>query len=332
MKLKLRKLQLARRATQLSVIALILLIPAMARYANYLSARELDKKLERWDGSLQGKTLAAIDWGLRQLPDGETERAGAMVRNRTKVLTYAQQLRGGVWSLELPGVSMTDPLAAAESFAAAKRIPLVLLISLIIPILITVVFGRVFCSWLCPMNLLLEFNDKLRAVLRFLELKPRNQRFSRWTKYAMLATGLALAAVLSIPVLGYIYAPAIIGRELHEFTFGLFDHAEQGRLGFWLGGLTLMSLVIVAIAVFELTISRRWWCRYLCPGGALYSLLGWARLVRVRRAGDKCVKCHQCVDVCQVGLVPMRDRTGHECDNCGLCISHCSSGALGYSL
>ena len=115
MKLKLHKLQLARRAIQLSVVALILIIPAVARYANYLSARELDKKLERWDGSLQGEALAAIDWTLRALPEGETERAGSMVRNRTKVLTYAQQLRGGVWSIELPGISMTDPLAAAES-------------------------------------------------------------------------------------------------------------------------------------------------------------------------------------------------------------------------
>ena len=107
--------QALRRTTQLLVVAFILIVPAVARYTNYLSARELDRKMEQWSGTLPGQTLTAIDSFLRVLPDGEMERAGRTQRNRTTVLSYSQQVRGGPWSAEIGGVSLTDPLAAAES-------------------------------------------------------------------------------------------------------------------------------------------------------------------------------------------------------------------------
>ena len=59
MSVRIRKLQITRRTVQVLVLLLILLVPAMARYNNYLSARELDKTLGKWDGTLQGSTLAA---------------------------------------------------------------------------------------------------------------------------------------------------------------------------------------------------------------------------------------------------------------------------------
>ena len=82
---------------------------------------------------------------------------------------------------------MTDPLAAAESVAASKRFPKTLFIDIMIPVIVALLLGRIFCSWICPMNLLLEWADKLRKVLRFLELSPRDIRFARVTKYVLLA-------------------------------------------------------------------------------------------------------------------------------------------------
>ena len=330
--MKVRKIQIVRRTVQFVALAVLLAIPAISRYSNYLAARELDKNLERWDRTLQGETLAVIDSAFRTLPDGEIERVGKMVRNRKQVLEYAQGFRGGPWSAEIAGVSMTDPLAAAESIAARKAVAKVLLISLIIPLAATLLLGRIFCSWVCPMNVLLELTDKLRGVLHFLEIKPRDVQFSPWVKYALLAVGIVMAAYLSLPILGYIYAPAIISREIHDLVFGMFDRAEDGSFGFWAGGLTWMSLIIAGIALLEVTVSRRWWCRYICPGGALYSLIGAARPIRVKLSEARCTKCVDCVKVCPVGLNPMQNMMGMECDNCGLCISHCPDGALNYGL
>ncbi|MFQ5599547.1 MAG: 4Fe-4S binding protein, partial [Candidatus Krumholzibacteriia bacterium] len=312
------------------VVALMLVVPAMARYNNYLAARKLDKTLDKWNGTLQGWTLEAIDTVLRRLPGAETERAGSTARDRRRLLSYAQSLRGGPWSLEIGPVSMTDPLGAAESMAASGSSTRVLWIGLIVPLAAAVLLGRVFCSWICPMGLFLEFTDKLRGLLRWLELKPRDVRVARATKYVHLVVGLLMATVLSIPVLGYVYTPAIMGREMHDLVFGMFDRAEMGHHGLWLGGLTWMSLVLLAIALLEVTVSRRWWCRYVCPGGALYCWLGWLRPVRVRLDTARCTSCGACNKACHLGLEPMQGQMGLECDNCGLCISNCADDALDY--
>ena len=96
MNFKFHKLQITRRFVQIFVLALLLAIPTVARYNNYLAARELDKRIEKWNGTLRGETLSALDRVFRLLPGGEKERAGRTVRNRKQVLLYAQQLRGGV--------------------------------------------------------------------------------------------------------------------------------------------------------------------------------------------------------------------------------------------
>ena len=331
MKIKVRKLQIARRTVQVAVILLLLLVPAIARYTNYVASRDIDNYIEDWQGSIPGATIAAIDSTLRALPGGEKERVGQIVRDEDGVLHYSKQFRGGPWSMDILGLSMSDPLGALESIVARKHVAKVVAISLIIPLVLTVLLGRIFCSWICPMGLLLELTDKFRGVMKFLELRPRNVQFSRYTKFALLAVGLIGSAVISIPILGYIYPPAIINREGHDLVFTLFDRAEQGTLEFSAAGLTWMSLILLGIALFEVFVSRRWWCRYVCPGGAVYSLLGARRPIRVKLIEPKCTRCTDCVVVCPMGLNPMNNAMGMECDNCGECISHCDDKALKYA-
>ena len=330
MKVKSRKIQWVRHSVQILAVLVMLLIPVTARYSNFLSARELDRHLDRWEGTLPGAMLGAIDWTLRALPGGEVERVGEMRPNRQQALERTQALRGGPWSAQIGPLSMTDPLAGAESVLASKRVTTVLLIGLAIPIIATFLFGRVFCSWICPVGFLLECTDKLRGVLVFLEVKPSDLHFSRMTKYILLGVGLALTAFLGIPILGYLYPPAILGRESHDFVFALFDRAEDGLFSLSTTGLTWMSLLLLAIVLFEVVVSRRWWCRYLCPGGALYGMIGAARPVRVELDESACTRCSDCVRVCPVGLDPMNNAMGIDCDNCGLCISHCNDKALEY--
>ncbi len=332
MRPRILKLQLARRTLQVLVLGLILLVPAMARYNNYLSARELDKTLQKWEGTLQGNALSAIDGSLRALPSGERERGGRIERNRDQVLRYAQSLRGGPWSMELGPLSLTDPLAVAESSSARKKVSKVLWVGALVPLIIAILLGKVFCSWICPMGFLLEMSDKLRRPLRWLEIQPADLKVWRGTKYLLLVVGLLFALVFSIPILTYVYPPAIVGRELHDLVFGVFDRAEMGNFGWWFGGLTWMSLLLLAIAAIEVTVSKRWWCRYLCPGGALYGLLGWLRPLRVQLDLAKCTSCGACNQVCHLGLRPMHDEMGPECDNCGLCISSCGDDAIAYAL
>jgi ferredoxin-type protein NapH len=84
--------------------------------------------------------------------------------------------------------------------------------------------------------------------------------------------------------------------------------------------------------LFDLLVSRRGFCRYLCPGGALYSLLGRYRLVRIRRIVETCNDCAKCNAVCEFELDPLRDGFGQECNNCSACIAVCPTDALTFTL
>lgn len=326
-------LQTSRRSVQIFILLLTVAIPVMARYANYLSARELDKAVQRFDGSVQARALQATDAALLtaaglERPEG-TELRG---EERERLLLAARSVRGSVWSLELFGFTLTDPLAAAESLFASRSATWVLLIGVLIPVLGTMLLGRVFCSWICPAGLLFEANGFLRRVLRFLEVRPGNTRLWHGNKYVLLGLGLAVCFLVGLPVLGYIYPPALVGREAHNGVTMMFDRAEDGMLGFSAAGLTLASWCLLGVLMAEVAFGSRLWCRSLCPGGALYSLLGRFRVVRVERKPSDCTKCGHCVVVCEMGLSPMTDHMGMECDNCGVCVSDCPDDALGFRL
>jgi ferredoxin-type protein NapH len=84
--------------------------------------------------------------------------------------------------------------------------------------------------------------------------------------------------------------------------------------------------------LFDLFVARRGFCRYFCPGGALYSLLGRYRLLRIQRIVGECNDCAKCNAVCEFGLDPLRDGFGQECNNCTACISICPTDALEFKL
>jgi len=329
---KLNAVQVSRRTLQLLVLVLTVGTPVLARYANYLSARQLDRVMERSDGSLQGAALAATDAALGLATGVERGEEALRPGEREELLLAARRVRGSTWSLELFGVTLTDPLAALESIAASRGARRVLLLGVLIPLIGTVLLGRVFCSWLCPVGTLLELNGKLRKLLRFLELRPGNARLWAGDKYVLLGVGLALSLAIGLPVLGYFYPPALLAREAHNGVTMMFDRAEEGLLGFSAAGLTLASWFLLGIALVELAFGPRIWCRALCPGGALYALLGSWRIVRVRRQEQACTSCGQCVVACEMGLSPMTDFTGAECDNCGKCVDSCGDDALHFRL
>lgn len=323
-----RPLQISRRTVQILFVILTVLTPVLARYANYLSARQLDKVMARLEGSPQGELLLYTDTAIRSTFAPDIERGERMARDRDTALEVARSLKGSTWSFELFGVSLTDPLAVLESGLASRNVTWVLIAGALIPIALALLFGRVFCSWICPVGFGLEITGKLRKVLRFLEIKPGRTPLWDGNKYVLLVGGLLITAVFGIPFLGYLYPPAMLGREAHNGITVFFDRGEEGLLGFTGAGLTIASWLLLAIALLEIAFSARFWCRSLCPGGAVYNALGAARLIRVKLEDAKCTRCAECIPVCEMGLNPMSDPLGIECDNCGECISHCPEGAL----
>jgi ferredoxin-type protein NapH len=141
---------------------------------------------------------------------------------------------------------------------------------------------------------------------------------SRKFKYLVLLMGLVLSPLLGTVAVATIYPPAIVGREIY-YSIAL-------------DGFSIGAVFFVATLLFDLLVARRGFCLYLCPGGALYSLLGRFRLLRVQRIVEGCNDCAQCNAVCEFGLNPLRDGFGQECNNCTACIAVCPTDALTFKL
>ncbi|MDI6891740.1 MAG: 4Fe-4S binding protein [Actinomycetota bacterium] len=223
-----------------------------------------------------------------------------------------------VWSINILGFNLTDPVAVTSHIFATHRIYSLVLLGGLIPLIFTLIFGRIFCGWICPMNFILEMNAKLRNLLQKDGVDPEDIHFSREYKYFVLGLGLLLSALFGIQFLPVIYPPAVIGREIAS----LVSYRGAG----------IGTCLIILLMIFELSFSERWWCRYICPGGAVYSLLGSSRILQIRKDAEKCNNCLKCKKVCPLGLNPAEGEVGMECTNCGVCYSNCPTKAVGYKL
>lgn len=227
--------------------------------------------------------------------------------------SLAGAVSGSVWSIALGGLEVADPLAAA--IAAAATHGSVWMTAALIPLLLTLLLGRVFCGWICPARLPVELAAwfRKRTKRRFAISLP----WLRWVKYGVLGVGILLAAFFGWNLLALIFPPAIIERE----TLFLISY---GMLGWG-------AIFVLGAFVVDLFVDRGAWCRGFCPGGALYSLVGRFAPLRIDVDEDLCVACHKCNEICPLGLEPEAG-ADLECDRCGLCQTACKSNALTYRI
>lgn len=227
-------------------------------------------------------------------------------------------IKGTTWSGNLFGLQLSDPLAVLSQTSASLSIYWPFLLTALIPVAVTVILGRVFCGWICPATFIYELNDTVAGWLRRAGVPLGDREFDKRLKYLVLAVGLLLSMLLGSIITAAIYPPAIIGRELYYAI-------AQG--GFGVG-----AVFFILTILFDLLVARRGFCRYVCPGGALYSLLGRYRLLRIQRVVSECNDCKKCNVVCEFGLDPLQDGFGQECNNCTACIAVCPTDALEFRI
>ncbi len=296
-----RVIQALRRLTQFAVVVLVFGLIFLGLYHHYHASRTLDDiaSVKGW----RGVVLSLVDDGVSATDDPET---------------FLERNNGNLWSMRVAGVEIADPLAFVEATAATRRLHAPLLLSILLPVLLTVLLGRVFCSWICPGYVLFEIAGKLRKLLARAGVEPPAVPFSFTNKYLLLAAGTLVALVTALPIFSMFYPPALLSRVAHAVIFG--------------SALTGMLTIVCAIVAFEVTVSPRWWCRTMCPGGALYALLGARRVLRVELLQDACSNCGLCHPACEAGLNVLKESGGIECDNCAACLRHCPDKALAFKL
>jgi polyferredoxin len=234
------------------------------------------------------------------------------------------------WASRPPGVEGWLPIASLMNLkllAITGHVPAIHpagIFLLLAFLAISFAFRKAFCSWLCPVGTLSELLWKLgRRVLR------KSLRLPQWVdiglrslKYALL--GLFLYVVLAMPVAGI--------RAFLEGPYGLIDDVKMLNFFRYLGVTGIA--VLAALALLSIFI-QNFWCRYLCPYGALMGLVARLSPVRIRRDPELCVDCAKCARECPSLLkVDKLIAIGSaECTGCLECVAACpAAGALEISI
>ncbi|MBK7857834.1 MAG: 4Fe-4S binding protein [Archangiaceae bacterium] len=216
-------------------------------------------------------------------------------------------------ALSLFGLELIDPLAVTS--VALARGPSLSLVLLALPALaLVLVLGRFFCGWVCPYVPLLAASNSLRWLLHRVGLAPLDLKLPRRTSWAVLVAVLGASALSGAQLWPLVYPPSVIGREAFRAVF--------------FGGLGAGALLIAFAFAFDSLVSRAGFCRSLCPGGAMFSLLGAASPITVKLEREKCTGCTACDVVCNLGQSPMTGRIDEGCERCGKCVASCPTSAL----
>ncbi len=185
---------------------------------------------------------------------------------------------------------------------------------------ISLLFRKAFCGWLCPVGTVSEYLWKVgRETFKRNFTLPRGLDITlRGLKYILLA--LFLYAVGSMPVEGI--------RQFLASPYGLISDVKM--LNFFRFLSVTSAAVLAGIVIFSFFV-QNFWCRYLCPYGALMGLVSLFSPARIRRNPEPCIDCGKCAKACPAilpvdRLVQIRSA---ECIGCLECVAVCpAEGAL----
>jgi len=176
------------------------------------------------------------------------------------------------------------------------------------------IFRKSFCSWLCPVGTVSEYLARIgRGIFgRNFRIPRRLDIALRSIKYILL--GLFLYAVGSMSV------EAI--RAFLEGPYGIVDDVKMLNFFRFLGA---TGAIVMALLVFASVFVQNFWCRYLCPYGALMGVFGMASPLRIRRDPSLCIDCGKCAKACSAALPVDQLITikSAECTACMQCAAVC---------
>jgi MauM/NapG family ferredoxin protein len=245
-----------------------------------------------------------------------------------------------------------DPLVFVTTALSAHALSSVFFLSLIV-VIITVVFGRVFCGWVCPLGTLNNMAGSVR--------KEAYRKRIGWfrTKYFILLFLLA-SSLFSLQLTGIVDPISLLIRSLSVgvnpfFNYGtravfdavyelhppavvdvseaIYSGLKKSVLSFtqpYYRQSTFIGLLFLAVLGLNL-VEKRFWCRYLCPLGALLGILSRRSPVK-RSVSEECNSCGACARVCQGNASPDGEWAwkATECYSCRNCDDACPRNAVSF--
>ena len=194
------------------------------------------------------------------------------------------------------------------------------LVTLLIVFAVTALWGRFFCGYLCSfgaMQELLAFASR-KIIPRKKRIPQKADRILKFLKYAVLFAIVLFVWILQLPV------------DSSFSPWGVFGMLISGNGSVMLSAIPTVGFAILVAILIASFFVERFFCRYLCPLGALFTPASKGRLFRIRRKESVCSGCAQCSRACAMGIqVHENDRvTSGECIDCMRCMGVCAPDAL----
>jgi polyferredoxin len=256
-----------------------------------------------------------------------------------------------------------DPLVALLNALAGHALYRGLLWCLVI-LLPTLFMGRFFCGWICPMGTLQHFVGNLPSEAKRGKQRIEANRYKRWQtwKYLVLIAGL-VAAAFGSAALGWIDPFSLLVRSfglsilpaINVVARAIFTPLEHSHIAVIksTGGLVhsilqvlvldlrqphyqqglILGVLFVAILVASLRVTR-WWCRAICPLGALLGAVSRWSILGLHKDAATCNNCNRCLLDCQGGDDPIGGVPWHksECLMCMNCVGACPHESLQFKI
>ncbi len=233
-----------------------------------------------------------------------------------------------------------DPLLAFSTMLALRTFIALMLPSLVV-IGLSLLFGRSFCGWICPMGSLIDLSHPA--------LKPRSTTES--TKFPDLAKVLLvlvlISSLLQFPLAGYLDPFSLLVRSLAQALYPAFNNVAVSFFSFTYDhapaavntfteplyalmketvlpfaqrfyDLALVSLLLLVGLFGAELVQRRFFCRNICPLGALLGWIARLGLLDLQGGDSTCGRCRHCITICRMGAID-GSRKIHV-DQCSLCL------------
>ena len=228
----------------------------------------------------------------------------------------SSQFLGFPWGARVAGMDTMDPFAVIATGISQGSISLKLLLGLSVPVLLALLFGKVFCSHLCPMRLFFEIGQAARKGLEKLgfatfHVRP-SARFGGWVALGGLIATFLWGTTIWLYLLPYV-----------SFSAALFLLITTGL------AISLLA-VVSAWMLIDMIFAPGVWCHNFCPTGWLLEQLGRMSILRLMKRGKQAcpTNCAQCTKACPYELSPRNETHRPACDNCGRCVQACPSRKL----